>query len=288
MKKKEFFLFLLLVTVFFGLYLLAKNIFFPTNLKRITPEKIAQNYPSSTPTPTPTPKPLSFTEMNALYGPCVGLPTLMYHHVQDAAAAKEKNQSGLTVTTETFREQMKYLKERGYQSVYMSDLVNFFAGTGRVPAKSILITFDDAYDDFAINAAPILREFGFKATLFVPTGLIDNPGYLSWQTLKDLAGAGDILFANHTWSHRNVGADKAEVEREITTADLQLEEKGLNTPKIFAYPYGLESANAKTILQSLGYKLAFTTRPGSTLCQKQSLDLPRIRIGNVSISSYGF
>lgn len=287
MKKKKFFLFLLLATLFFGFYFLGKNNFFPVNLKLFTPQKIAQTYPSGTPTPTPTPKPLTFSEMNALYGPCVKIPVLMYHHVQDMDTAIGKNQAALTADTDTFRAQMQSLKDKGYKSVYASDILNFFDQGTPIATKGVLITFDDGYDDFASNAVPILREFGFVATLFVSTGLMDNPGYLAWNTIKDLAGGGDVVFANHTWSHRNVGANRIEVEREITTANTQLEERGLNSPKLFAYPYGLESTWGKEILEGLGYKLAFTTRPGSTLCKKQRLELPRVRVGNSSLENYG-
>ncbi len=287
MKKKQFFLFLLLVTAFFGFYFLGKNNFFPVNLKLFTPQKIAQTYPTGTPTPTPTPKPLTFAEMNSLYGPCVRVPVLMYHHVQDMEVAVGKNQAALTVDTDTFRQQMQYLKDQGYRSVYASDVLNFFDQGTPIPAKSVLLTFDDGYDDFAANAAPVLREFGFVSTLFVSTGLVDNPGYLSWNTIAYLTAKGDVLFANHTWSHRNVGANRADVEREITTADNQLAERGLNSPKLFAYPYGLGSSWGKEILEGLGYKLAFTTRPGSTLCEKQRLELPRARVGNSSLETYG-
>lgn len=256
-----------------------------------TPEEIASQYaptPTETPTPTPTPKRLTFTEMNALYGPCVHLPVLMYHHIQSLEAAKEKNQVSLTVTPEYLRSHLEYLKLKGYNMIYMSDLVNFFDQGTPISPKSILLTFDDGYDDFATNALPILRELGFKGTVFIPTGLMDNPGYLSWATIADIASSGDIMFSNHTWSHRNVGSDRGAIENEITTADMQLTEHNLNSPKVFAYPYGLESSYAKDVLEGLGYKLAFSTKPGSTQCKKQRFDLQRIRIGNTSLASYGF
>lgn len=50
----------------------------------------------------------------------------MYHHIQDMETAKEKNQTSLTVDTNTFRQQMEYLKDKGYRSIYMSDVLNFF------------------------------------------------------------------------------------------------------------------------------------------------------------------
>ena len=98
-----------------------------------------------------------------------------------------------------------------------------------------------------------------------------------------------VLFANHTWSHKNVTGNSLDVvEKEITTADTQLTDHGLNSPKTFAYPYGPATAAAENYLNSLGYKIAFTTTPGSTLCKKQRLALPRIRVGNSPLSNYGF
>jgi peptidoglycan/xylan/chitin deacetylase (PgdA/CDA1 family) len=285
MGKKEFFLFLLLIATLLGAYLVGKGQFFPANLKFVTPQKLADTYPS--PTPTPTPKPLTFSEMNSLYGPCVKLPTLMYHHIQDEEAAKQKNQQTLTVSTDYFKKQMQYLKESGYKTLYMSDLSTFFDENRPISGKNILITFDDGYDDFAVNAAPTLKEYGFNATVFIPTGLMDNPGYLSWETIRGLAGPGNILFANHTWSHKNVGLNLSEIKREIETGDFQLDEKGFNSPKVFAYPYGIESVDAENVLLSLGYKLAFTTRPGSILCKKMRFQLPRIRVGNSPLNNYG-
>jgi len=243
--------------------------------------------PISSPTSTPTPKPLTFAQMNALYGPCVFLPTLMYHHVQDPKVAADKKQTSLTVDTDYFRQQMQYLKDKGYKTATFNGLVDFFNSGTKIAAKSILITFDDGYDDYYLNALPILREMGFTASVFVPTGLMNNPGYLSWDQIGSAAGQG-TFFANHTWSHKNVKIAQDLLIREITTADTQLSEKGLNNPKVFAYPYGFSSSNAEKLLTQLGYQLAFTTSPGSTLCKAKHFDLPRVRIGNGVVSRYGF
>jgi peptidoglycan/xylan/chitin deacetylase (PgdA/CDA1 family) len=240
----------------------------------------------ATPTATPTPKPLTFSEMNTLYGPCVYLPTLMYHHVQIPEAAKKKNQVALTVRTADFIAQMQYLKDKAYNVISMQDLLNFFEQGVKPSPKSVLLTFDDGYDDFYTDAYPILREFNYPATVFIPTGLMNNTGYLTWDKISEMAG-NRILFANHTWSHKNVKTKEDVLKMEIPTADVQLNEKGLNTPKVFAYPYGLEGSSAISFLQGLDYKLAFTTRSGGTLCKKQMLNLPRVRIGNGSLSIYG-
>jgi len=238
-----------------------------------------------TPTPTPTPKPLTFAEMNALYGPCVHLPTLMYHRVQTKENADANKQTSISVYTEYFDSQMQYLKDKGYSVATMNDLVNFFDNGTKIPAKSVLLTFDDGYKDFYLDAYPILQKYNYPATVFVATGLIDNSGYLAWNEIVSMQG---ILFANHTWSHKNVGVEVKTMEYEILTADTQLADHNLNSPKIFAYPYGLDTRASEKYLEELEYKAAFTTIPGSTLCKKQRFMLPRIRIGNISLASYGF
>lgn len=241
-----------------------------------------------TPTPTPTPKPLTFAEMNALYGPCVYLPTVMYHHVRDLGVARSQGDLGLSVDPGTFRSQMQYLKDKGYNVLAMKDLINFFDNQIPIPTRSILLTFDDGYEDFSLNAVPILKEFGFRATLFLPTGLVGNPGFLTWGQISDAGGTGLIYFANHTWSHRSVAVSKEIDQKEISTADIQLKEHGLNQDLVFGYPYGNVADYAIQVLQSMNYKVAFTTIPGGTLCKKQRFTLPRIRIGNAPLSAYGF
>lgn len=265
-----------------------------------TPAQLAQEYDqvlpplssspsgevnSSTPSTKTTPT-LSFAELNRQVGPCVILPTLMYHHVQDLTKAKQLGHAQLTVGTSYFEKQMQYLKDQNYTVVGMTDLINFFDNGTSLPRKPVLLTFDDGYDDFATDAAPVLESFGYKATLFTPTGLLENPGYLHWSTLPDLA-AHHILIANHTWSHHSMGASKPVIEKEITLADQQLTQRGYDSPKVFAYPYGLSSPYAVKFLATQGYEIAFTTQHGSTLCRGQRLLLPRIRVGNAQLSLYG-
>jgi peptidoglycan/xylan/chitin deacetylase (PgdA/CDA1 family) len=251
-----------------------------------TPTPSPTPVPTSTPTPTPMPRPLTFTELNSLYGPCTVIPTLMYHHIQTLDTAKKEGHVSLTVDTGLFQKQMQYLKDHGYTPIRPDALIAFFDSGTALPGKPVLLTFDDGYDDFGSDAAPILRSFGFPAIAFIPTGLIQNPGYMSWQTVQDIASQGLVSFANHTWSHHSVSTSLAEDEREIGTADTQLSEHGLNAAKVFAYPYGNPSTNGETVLSRLGYKLGFTTIPGFTQCRGRRFILPRTRIGNADLSAY--
>ena len=280
-----FFTLLIFVAIF---TYLNRSVFQSPN-KKLFPDKFGRLLvptPTPSPTPSPTPKPLTFAEMNTLYGPCVRLPVLMYHHIQTEDAAKADKQTGLTTYTDFFQKQMQYLKDKSYSTATMNDLINFFDNGTPIQPKSVLITFDDGYEDFYTDAYPMLQNLGFRATMFTPTGLMNNPDYLTWNQISSMNGP--ILFANHTWSHKNVMQTGATMKYEISTADTQLSDHGLNSPKVFAYPYGLSTAESETYLASLGYKAAFTTVPGNILCKKQRFALPRIRIGSTSLSSYGF
>jgi peptidoglycan/xylan/chitin deacetylase (PgdA/CDA1 family) len=245
--------------------------------------------PTLTPLPTATVvatlAPISFEEMNKNYGPCAKVNVLMYHHIQDEETAKKNGQTGLSVAPDFFRKHLQYLKDNGYSVITMTDLKNFFNGGPNLPQKPVMITLDDGYKDNYELMYPILKEFGMKANIFVATGLLNNPGYMSWDDLNQMKDL--VYFGNHTWSHHSSAGTKEKQTEEIGLADKQLNEHGLNGDKIFAYPYGGASRIAEEVLTNNGYQIAFTTVHGNILCRGKSLELPRIRVGNASLKSYG-
>ncbi len=252
----------------------------------INPAPAASESAIITPMPTASPSPtLTASQMNQLYGPCTTAPTLMYHHLQPADLAKSKNQASLTVNPEIFEKHLQYIKDKGYQPISMAQLAAFFDSKTPLPSKPILITFDDGYQDNYDYAIPLLSKFSYPATIFISTGLMENPDYMTWSEIVNSPKS--ILFANHTWSHKNVATNLETIDKEIGTADTQLTERGRNQPKVFAYPYGSNNGNDLKVLNKYNYSLAFTTKPGSYLCAKKRLELPRIRTGNAPLSSFG-
>jgi peptidoglycan/xylan/chitin deacetylase (PgdA/CDA1 family) len=242
------------------------------------------NVPTNT--PSPTPKPLTFAEMNERYGPCIKVPVLTYHHIQSQELATKNKQTSLSVYTSVFERQLQYLKELQYNTITPAQLIKFFDVKESLPSKSILLSFDDGYEDFYTDAYPLLKKFGFRGIVFLPTGLMNNPGYLTWDQIKEMSAYG-ILFGNHTWSHQTMQTNPEKILSEIATADTQLIDRQLNNPKIFAYPYGTISKQSESVLKQYGYNIAFSTKSGSTLCRKLRLELPRLRIGSTNLSSYG-
>ena len=209
---------------------------------------------------------------------------LTYHHVQEMSEAIKKKQGYLTVSPQFFRKQMVYLKDKGYTVIGADEMNNFLNG-GNLPIKSVMLTFDDAYDDVYTVAWPILREFGYRAVVFVPTGHVDNPEYLSWKQMEEMRNGG-IYFGNHTWSHYYGSKDQKKIREEIILADTQLREHGQNQYKFFAYPYGRANNVFITVLSELGYSGAWTTLRGKSGAGRR-WNLPRIKVGNANLSAYG-
>lgn len=252
------------------------------------PEKIAIGYdlsPLTSPSPTPAPTP-SPEELEAKYGPCAFVPILMYHHVNYGELATAGGYTSLNVTPDTFRSQLEYLQNNAYQVIPLTALNDFFDLGIALAPKPAILTFDDGYADFVEVAAPILQEFGFPATLFVTTGLMENPGYTTWNALAGLNPSLFIL-GNHTWSHHNMQSSIKTIEFELGTADTQLADHNFNKDRIFAYPYGITSTSAKEWLKSHDYSLAVTTINNSYHCRGLRYNLGRVRIGNSSLYVYG-
>ena len=183
-----------------------------------------------------------------------GIPIVMYHSI-----GYEKGNIA-RVTKENFKEQMKYLKDNGYATLTLNDAYDFFINNKPVPEKSIVLTFDDGYMDNYVEALPILKEFGLKATIFVITDLVDkDPNYMTISQLKEMQSQG-IEIESHTVYHEHL--KQLSYEKQVTTLKGSKEflEKVLNKKiKYVAYPYGEYSQETLKVVQEVGYTLAVTT-----------------------------
>lgn len=240
---------------------------------------------SPTPIPTQTPKPTPVYPPQGWH--CIRVPILMYHHVAPLEEARAAGHAALTVDAGIFASQLQAIKAKGYTPTTLLALSAYFDAGTALPQKPIILTFDDAYDDFYHHAFPALQAHNFPAELFVPTGLIENPGYMTWEQVKS-ASRGGVTIGHHTWSHAQVAKDDAEFfTRELDVPMGQLEERGLGPVRFFAYPYGTTSNRAVREVAARKFSLAVTTKPGVMQCKEDRLLLHRTRMGNGSIGTYG-
>lgn len=248
-----------------------------------------------TPTPTPTLTPQQIAEIkrkefeswNKKYGPCKYVPILMYHHVMEASAAKAILATNLNVTPKTFSEQIDYLLGKGYTFLRLDEMVEGIRN-GSLPAKPVVLTFDDGYTDFYDYVFPILKEKRIKATLFVISQYAGGERYAGWGEIKEMSDSGLVLIGDHTLNHHALPSLNKDDEFNQIISAKQIIEEHINRPVLyFAYPYGGVSKIAEQILKENNFLGAVVTTNAHPQCLGLPYEFSRIRIGEGSMSRYG-
>jgi len=217
---------------------------------------------------------------------------LMYHMIRDQIAGKKFN--SLRVPPGMFDKQIKYLSENGWHSFTMSEAI---ANKDNLPEKSVVITFDDGYRDNLTNALPILKKYGFKATIYLVNdrhdrdwsgyrkaknegaGLKDEPK-LSDDEVRELISSGLIEIGAHTLTHANLSTlEKDESHEEICKSKVLIEKEFNIICDSFAYPFGLYKNSDVEDVENCGYTNAVTTKNRIVdLKQCDLFEIPRITI----------
>jgi peptidoglycan/xylan/chitin deacetylase (PgdA/CDA1 family) len=203
---------------------------------------------------------------------------LMYHsisHIPNYFSA---------VTPEAFEAQMVYLAKRGYPVISLAELVR------RLEKKeplggSVVITFDDGYRDNYTEALPVLKRYGFPATIFVSTDLVGkadkrNLERLSVKEMQELKRGG-VLIEPHSKSHLRLGELSTEDARTEVLGSKQTVEAWLGKrTAFFAYPYGSYNKETERIVKEGGFSAAATVKEGTVHQSTNPYQLPRISINS--------
>jgi peptidoglycan/xylan/chitin deacetylase (PgdA/CDA1 family) len=207
------------------------------------------------------------------------VPILAYHRIGP-------HPSAMTMETSDFRRQMFYLRDNGYRVISLADLQQYLEGGRQLPAKAVVITFDDGHRSVYDIAFPLLRELGFPATFFVYTDYIGNGGVDPAQ-LKEMSDSGLITVLPHSKTHSNLaarmpGEGEAEyrkrLDREISQSRRSLE-KIVDTPMFgYAYPYGDTNPDVMAMLERDGYAVGVTVQKGGNAAFAPQLLLRRTMI----------
>ena len=202
----------------------------------------------------------------------VDVPVLNYHKIDTLYHA-------LSLAPEEFEEQMKYLHDNGYQTISPDQLMGYLKYGRGLPEKPILITFDDGYLDNYTNAYPILKKYGYTATVFLVTNLVGHdPRFMSWDQAREMQKDGFVL-GSHTVSHQPLTKLSEEAVRQELAVSMAVLEKELGKkPKYFAYPTGAYSLKIEELVRDAGYKGAFTIRYGQVGLESDPFALERIPI----------
>ena len=192
-----------------------------------------------------------------------------------------------SIPSATFRMQLDVLNECGYGAIDCRTFLDWYAGRTD-GARRVLITFDDGYADFATTALPILRDHGFSALVFVPTGKLgrreDWRGanavpreLMDWATVAELARSG-IEFGGHGVTHADLTRlGPGERRAEIAGSARDLHARLGRPPRAFAPPYGRSNAATRTEI-ARQFEVAFGTRFNSARRTSDRFDIPRIEM----------
>lgn len=175
------------------------------------------------------------------------IPVLLYHDLQPSYTS---DKAATTITPQRFEEHISALLKNGYTPVSFEDVYNASAGMFKMPAKPVIISFDDGYDTNYKYAFPIIKKYKVKTTIFVVAKtvgkVLDTSVHFGWNEAKIMQQSGLVSIQSHTYDHKNlVTLDDFQLERELRLSKLIIE-KNLGTKcNVVAFPYG--SCNQKVI-----------------------------------------
>jgi len=180
------------------------------------------------------------------------IPVLCYHRIEDG------KKGDYTVSKATFTSHMKVLADSGYHSVLPGQLYDYLVYNKSLPAKPVLITFDDSRAEHAAVAAPVMEKYGFRGVFFIMTITYDKKNYMTREQIAGLAKAGHTV-GLHSWDHTMVTKYKeaAAWQKEVAEPKKKLETITGKPVEYWAYPNGVfNHAGAQEL--SKYFKLSFS------------------------------
>ena len=203
------------------------------------------------------------------------VPILMYHVIKAPTASTPMAE--LWTPAETFKATIELLKKEGYNGVTLDQVWQAWNGGPGLPAKPLVISFDDGYLSHTVTAKPILQAAGWPGVLNLEGKNIGKGGLTTTQVEGLIAAGWEI--DSHTLTHPDLTAsDDASLKTELVDSRKLLQEK-FNVPaNFFCYPAGKNDARVRAAVEAAGYKGATTVEPGVASKSDNPYELPRIRV----------
>ena len=196
---------------------------------------------------------------------------IYYHEVVDSG----KGFSYQKIEAEKFEQQMKWISENGY-------ITSFFSELDCDNPKSLIVSFDDGYRSVYEKAFPIMKKYGIKGNVYLPTAYIGtNDQFMDWDMVADLYRSGLFEFQAHTHRHIDIRAvDFETLREEITVSNGMIAERVGYTPVAFCMPYGkYHKKSIQNLFQIYGYQYVLGSFYGEIRGNREKV-LPRIGISN--------
>jgi peptidoglycan/xylan/chitin deacetylase (PgdA/CDA1 family) len=184
------------------------------------------------------------------------VPILVYHVVRPAYPSDSAAVRAIAQTPEVFDAELTHLADAGYHVITFAELESALASSTPLPAKPVVITLDDGWQDQFTYAAPILEAHKVPATFFIFTNAIDRKDFMTLDDLKQLVAAGFSIGA-HSRSHPYLTHLSAEKQQDEIAGSKRILEEDLGIPiREFAYPFGMYDATTTAIVRAAGFSAA--------------------------------
>lgn len=225
------------------------------------------------------------------------LPILMYHSISAGSDVKRHPFFQYHTTPETFKMHMATLYEEGYRVISLEAGCRILKNKEK-SNKTVVITFDDGYQNFLESAWPIMKRYQFPATVFIATSLVGqknalfkNRRCLSWEEIFQIASEG-VEIGSHSMTHPRLNElSPSELESEIVNSKKILEDKLGQPINSFSCPYAFPEKKLfknfyLNVLEKAGYKYGVTTRIGRASCKNGLFLLNRLPVNDFDDNSF--
>ena len=195
----------------------------------------------------------------------------MYHRFE------ENKYPSTNIRNKIFMEHLEEINNSDIEIIPFSKFDKIINNT--IDKNYILLTIDDAFESFYLNAWPILKNKNVPFILFVSTREIGKHGYMTWGQIKEISKSNIVTIGNHSHSHEYlIDWNDEEIKSDLKTS-IEIFKKELGySPVIFSYPFGEYSTSLKKIVSDLNFKFAFGQHSGVIDSTKDFLELPRFPI----------
>lgn len=196
------------------------------------------------------------------------------------------------ISLKDFEKHLSYLKNNNFKVMTFGEAVDYINNSEiEYSEKIACLTVDDGYNTFKSNAMPLLKKYGYKATLFINSESVGGGSYLDWSELKEVHEQG-IEIGNHSHSHAyflNIPTSK---RVKLFKKDIQQCQEEINShlgfyPDVFAYPYGEFDLEMKKILKELNFKAAAAQNSG-VMYLHDNYSIPRFPMAGPYVKFDGF
>lgn len=209
---------------------------------------------------------------------CICVPVIMYHSVLN-----DKSMRGeYVVTPEEVESDIKYLKENGYEAVFINDLINYVNGIAGLPEKPVVLTFDDGFYNNYPYLLPLLQKYDFRASISIvgeytteasESAHQPDPSYsyLRWCDINDMLNSGYFEICNHTNAMHQLSPRKGVLKnsgetvesyreaflKDVLSLQSMFEDNCGFKPNVFTYPYGFYDLDSKLLVRECGFEASF-------------------------------